>query len=291
MQSQLARLINVEYPDREELILPTRLGNVIRSFETYTTRQYGMPAIALWPRLQTVIDGNLAAALDGTKTTFDFMIHTAFLSSVLAALTAFAGLFWQTSGVGDLWQPWLAWTIIFVVVSYLFYEASIPRAVEWGTQVKTAFDLYRFSLLAKLGYELRPSDLTDERRIWTVLNYKFAFPDERTYPDLPYKMPSSYLRVEPVSTVVASERSVSLQADGTVDITLVISNHDPTASDAVRVIVREEIPPGKTYVSHNVNLNGAATVLSLDPLEIDIGPLRYNDSRTILYRIKKAQAS
>jgi hypothetical protein len=40
-QGQLARLINVAYPNQEDLVLPTRLGNVIRSFETYTTRQYG----------------------------------------------------------------------------------------------------------------------------------------------------------------------------------------------------------------------------------------------------------
>src|SRR5215831_839121 len=63
-QAKLAHVMNVRYPDGDDLVLPTRLGNVIRSFETYTSRQYGMPAIALWPRLLAVVDGNLALSLD-----------------------------------------------------------------------------------------------------------------------------------------------------------------------------------------------------------------------------------
>jgi hypothetical protein len=289
-QGQLGQFLNVAYPSQEDLVLPTRLGNVIRSFETYTTRQYGMPAIALWPRLQTVVDGNLATALDGTKTSFDFMIHTAFLSAVLTVLTASAGLLW-TPAPHDLRHPWLAWTIIFGIISYLFYLAAIPRAIEWGTQVKAAFDLYRFPLLTKLGYELKPADLTDERRIWTVINYKFVFPDDHSYPDLPYKMPPSYLLVDPPSTMVMSQRSVTVLNDGSIQITLVVSNHTATALAADRVIVREEIPSGKAYVRDSAKLDGVPpTLLSVDPLQIDLGRLPYDHTRTVVYCINRASA-
>jgi hypothetical protein len=289
-QSQVARIINGEYPEREDLVLPTRLGNVIRAFESYTTRQYRMPPYALWPRLQALVDGNLATALDGAKTAFDFMIHTAFLSAVLTVFTASAGLFWKTRALHDLRQPWLAWTIVFGVISYLFYLASIPRAVEWGTQVKSAFDLYRLKLLTQLGYELKPADLTEERRIWENLNYKFVFPDGGRYPALPYQLPPSYLIVDPPSTMVTSKRSVNLQENGIVQITLVVSNSDLSASDAKHVIVREEMPTGKTYLKGSAHLDGnpLTTFLSLDPLQIDLGGLPYNGSRTIVYCIAKA---
>jgi hypothetical protein len=287
-QAKLAHVMNVRYPDSDDLVLPTRLGNVIRSFETYTSRQYGMPAIALWPRLLAVVDGNLALSLDNVKTSFDFMIHSAFLSATLAILTAASGLFWKTRTWESLWDAWLAWTIVFGLISYLFYLVSIARAIEWGTQVKSAFDLHRLPLLAKLGYELKPADLADERRIWDILNYKFAFPDERSYPDLPYRIPSTYLIVEPASTVLKWMRSVTPLQDGSLQIKLVISNLDPTAWDADRVIAREEIPSGKAYVTDSAIVNGEpATLLSVDPLQIDVGVMPYNDSRTVVYRIAK----
>jgi hypothetical protein len=286
-EGQLARLMNNYYPDRIDLVLPTRLGNVIRAFETYTTRQYGMPAINLWPRLQAVVDGNLAQSIDGAKTSFDFMIHSAFLSGILAVFTAGSGLYWKTREFPDLWQPWLAWTILLGVISYVFYLASIPRAFEWGTQVKAAFDLFRFTLLLKLGYESKPTDPSDERRIWENLNYKFAFPDDRSYPDLPYKTPASYLIADPSSTVLKSIRTVTLLEDGSLQVRLVVTNLDPAAWDADQVIVREAIPAGKLYVRDSATVNGAPVQLSsIDPLEIDLGALPHCDSRTIVYRVK-----
>lgn len=290
-QSDLAQLLNRAYPNSEDLVLPTRLGNIIRAFETYTTRQYGMPAIALWPRLQPLIDGNLAQALDSVKTSFDFMIHSAFLSAILAVMTACAGLYWKTRTPHDLWQAWLAWTIVFGFFSYLFYLASLPRASEWGTQVKAGFDLYRSTLLSKLGYDLKPADLADERRIWDILNYKLAYPDERTYPDLPYKMPPSYLIVDPASTLLKSRRSVTVLADNSLQISVLVSNLDPAVWNADKIVLREEIPSGKMYVRDSALVNGApAKLLAIDPLQIDLGPLPYYDSRTVVYRIDKAPA-
>jgi hypothetical protein len=287
-QAQLARLINIGHPDREDLVLPTRLGNVIRSFETYTSRQYGMPAIALWPRLLAVVDGNLASSLDTVKTSFDFMIHSTFLSAALAILTAAAGLFWKTRAIGDLWDAWVGWTLFFGLISYLLYSVSIYRAIEWGTQVKSAFDLYRLPLLSKLGYELKPADLSEERRIWEILNYKFAYPDERTYPDLPYRIPSTFLIVDPPSTVVRWTRSVTPEEDGSLQISIIVSNADPTAWDADRVILREEIPAGKAYCRGSAMVNGEpAALLSVNPLQIDVGAVPYHDSRLVVYRITK----
>lgn len=290
-QGRLAVLINSDYPESADLVLPTRLGNVIRSFERYPKRQYAINAIALWPRLQAVVDIKLAQSLDSVKTSFDFMLHSAFLSGILALLTSAFGLYWKTRALHDLWQSWLAWTLAFGSVSYLFYLASIRRAVEWGQQVKAVFDLHRLDLIEKLGYESKPTDARDERRIWENLNYKFAFPDERVYPDLPYKQPPSYLIIDPPATIVTSKRTVTPVAGGDIEIKIEVSNLDPTAWGADRVIIHEDVPP-KLCVPDSVRVNNEpASLLSIAPLEIDLGALPFGKSRIITYRIKGGAAS
>src|ERR1035438_1488835 len=82
-RTAMARLLNDEYPNKSTLVLPTRLGNVIRAFETYTDRQYGTGSIAIWPRLQGVLDPSFALALDAAQTPFNFMINSSFLALVL----------------------------------------------------------------------------------------------------------------------------------------------------------------------------------------------------------------
>jgi hypothetical protein len=286
-QRELDRLVNFSYPDRNESVLPTGLGNVIRAFETYPRRQYGASAIALWPRLAGVLDGAVAQSLDSAKTAFDFMIHSAFLSGVLMALELAAGLYWKTPLVYGLSEAWIGWTVIFGVLSFLFYLAAMNRAQEWGTQVVSAFDLYRHTLLKKLGYELSLSGVTDERRVWDILSYKFAFPDDKSYPDLPYKLPATYLVVEPVSTKVEFVRSMRLSEGGSIHVRVIVRNTDPTASPADNVVLREEIPAGKSYVRDTATVDGnAAILLGIDPLQIHIGPVEYDEERAVEFTMK-----
>lgn len=299
--SELMRLINSSYPDRLRSVLPTKLGNVIRGFEVYSRRQYGVQAINLWPRLVAVVEGNLKDSLQSAKTYFDFMIHCAFLSAILGGVVFAVGLYWHSSGLFEngfskaglaiIW-PWLTWFIFFITISHLFYLASISRASEWGTQVKAAFDLYRNVLLEKLGYEHKPTTAEEERKIWEDINYKFAFPDDDTYLDLPYKSPSSYLIVEPTGTLLEAKREVKLVDDGSTivqSVTVEVSNKDPAAISARRVILREVIPTGYAYLADSTFVEGERVILlSVDPLEIDLGPLPYNQSRKVCYCIVKA---
>lgn len=290
VKTQLARLLNNRYPNRSTLVLPTRLGNVIRAFETYTDRQYGAGTIALWPRLQGVLDGSFAQALDAAQTAFSFMINSAFLTLVLAMLSTAFGTIWHPPEAGAHYQAWMGLTVLFLTLSYLSYLGAINRAGEWGTQVKSAFDLYRLTLLDRLGYKIKPADLTDERRMWRVINYKFAFPDERTYPDLPYQAPSTMLTVEPVDTIVTFRRTLRQLDDGSQEVRVSITNTDPTRAAASNVTLQDEIPTGKAYVEGSARTNGApATLLAFSPLKVEIGPLPYYETRTVVY-VMKTQA-
>jgi hypothetical protein len=286
-QRALAFTMNEQYPPFEDLVLPTRLGNVIRAFEMYSRRRYGASAIALWPRLQGVIDTAYAQGLDAAKTSFDFMLHSAFLSALLGVLLSAAGLWWYNPLIHGFGQRWIGWMIFFVGLSYLLYLAAINRASEWGSQVEAAFDLYRGKLLTQLGYDLKVADLDEERRVWEVLNYQFAYPDDRTYPNVPYRAPDTYLIVYPVATIVTFTRTVSVLEEGSVQVRLAIANTDPTRWDADRVVLRENVPSGFTLLRGSASVDGApANLLGTNPLQLDLGALPYYQTRVVVYILK-----
>jgi hypothetical protein len=281
-------LIDQEYPNRPDLVLPTRLGNVIRAFETYTERRYGASTIALWPRLQGVMDSSYATALDNTKTAFDFMLNCSFLSLVSMSLLAAAGLYWSYPKPPNLFQTWEIEVVVLAVLSYLLYLGAINRAREWGIGIKAAFDLYRLPLLAKLGYETKPSNLTEERRMWDIISYHFAFPSDENYPEFPYRLTTTSLSVQPSSALLEFERIVTTPAADTIEIKITVSNHDPAATNADAVSIREEIAANWEYVKGSATVGGAPAVLEdVGPLVIRLGEIAYLHSQVAVYQLKK----
>lgn len=290
-QRELARMANDQYPSGGAFVLPTRLGNVIRSFETYPLHQYGLPLIAVWPRLQAVIPTTYAQALDGAQTSFNFMLNCSFLSGMLAVLLTICGLRWRHPWQAGVDHTWIAWLIVVIVLSRLFYNAAIGQAAEWGTQVKTAFDLYRGSLLTQLGYELKPETPAEERRIWEAINYKLAFPDDRTWPELPYKRQPTSLLVEPSSTLVQFSRTVTLVAPDRLRVKLTVVNTDPAAYDATEVILRDDVLAGQTYITNSATVDGIARQpTDLSPLRISLGKLDAGRQCVLSYELEVPKA-
>lgn len=54
-RNNLMRRLGEEFPDKEEYLLPTPFGNVLRSFEIYPRYMYGFESIDGWGRLLAVI--------------------------------------------------------------------------------------------------------------------------------------------------------------------------------------------------------------------------------------------
>jgi len=288
-EQAVARLLNDEYPSDRGLVLPTRLGNVVRSFETYPLHRYGMPAIAVWPRLQGVIPATYAQGLDGAQTSFNFMLNCSFLSMVLALLLAFCGLRWANPFHAGSDHVWTGWCVVFAFLWWLFYCGAINRAGEWGTQVKAAFDLYRGLLLTQLGYDLKPETPDEERRIWAAINYKLAFPDDLAYPELPYKKLATTLLVQPPYVAIDCKRTVSMSGADALRVKVAIANNSPGAYDADDVILREELTSGQTYITDSCEVDGVSRrPMELSPLRIDIGGLEAGETRTVTYKVKIA---
>lgn len=184
--NELSLYLASSFPGKD-VVLPTRLGNVIRCFEEYPRGQYGMSAIPLWPRLVAKIEKEYAAVTDETKTSFDFFLNCSFLASILAALAALAGVkAGIDAGRAMAAAGWILPSLVFLLLAYGSYVASVNAAAAWGVQVKGAFDLFRLPLLKQLGYEYTFKSLEEEREVWRKVTRQLVFGDPAGGQTLPY---------------------------------------------------------------------------------------------------------
>ena len=181
-----SRVIAAEYPG-EALVLPTRLGNVIRNAEEYPREQYGISAIPLWPRLVPLIGKEYGAALDEAKSSFDFFVNASTLAAVLAGfvavLSVHTGLLFQDARLA---AACLALGLAAGALAHAAYIAAAGAAAAWGVQIKGAFDLYRGLLLKQLGYERTFTSREEERKVWRAVSRQIVFGDPLDATPLPY---------------------------------------------------------------------------------------------------------
>jgi hypothetical protein len=140
------------YPS-DHRILPTQLGNALRSFEDSAGRQYGLNAIRISPHLHLIAPDWHRNYLMDAREAMDSTIRICTVGLVATALT-----------VGVLYSQgvWLLWALVPYAVSYLAYRGAVSAAQAYGGVVETAIDLNRFRLYTELGLDL-PRDTVEER--------------------------------------------------------------------------------------------------------------------------------
>jgi hypothetical protein len=286
-----SRSLLKEFPGSEALVLPTRLGNVIRSFEYYPDREYGMDAVTLWPRLIAKIDKEYAALVDDAKTSFDFMLNGSALSAALALLVLLAGLLYGAPLASRAALiSWLAEILIFTVLSFILYFQSISRAANWGEMVKGAFDLYRNDLLKLLGFEQKLKTKVAERALWEKVSVQMIYGDSPGGPRTDYAdqepEPAIYARGEPADVQLEVSRGIDYQlADILVEVALEIKNVDKDRRTARRVVLTETLPADLEYVWNSARLNGRRLreVAGANPYRFNVGDMRPGDELLLTY--------
>ena len=156
----LMRKVAEEYPDREEFLLPTHFGNVIRSFEIYPRVMYGLEAIDGWVRLLAIVPKEYMELIDGAKSRVNFWVNLTF--TLFALLIQYELLAYFSPTVTRAAGLVIG---IFILASVTAIRRATQAALEWGDFMKSAFDLYRFDLLEALAIE-PPRNRKDERNIW-----------------------------------------------------------------------------------------------------------------------------
>ena len=289
LQTALARYINGELPDREDLVLPTRFGNVIRCFERYPDVAYGMDAIILWPRLVAKIDAGFASTIDEAKTSVDFMVNSSFLCILSGLSVLLIGVFTRTPFSAESVFHWGWRSLLFLLLGIVFYAFAIGRAKAWGEQVKSAFDLYRFDLLKSLGYQQQPTTYFEEKALWDPICTQLLYADLREKP-VAYKAGATRVSASPAGVKLAVSRSVVPSAlAGALAVEVTIENKDSKATDSV--VLFESVPDGYRFMSESAGASaGNVTVTSIAPLEMKIGTLAGGGRTTVSYTIKPAAA-
>ena len=72
-------------------------------------------------------------------------------------------------GHGTLAIVYLVLIAISLGIARFFYEASLFNVSQFGSMIRSSYDLYRFNLLDALHIKL-PKTLTEERELWLKLS-------------------------------------------------------------------------------------------------------------------------
>jgi hypothetical protein len=175
-RNRLLRQLSEDFPDKEEFILSTAFGNVLRAFEVYPRVMYGLDAIDAWERLLAVIPKDYSDRIEGAKAHVDFWIN---LGLVLMLLQAeYIALIFIT------WTPFQEWVVLLLLAAgtIALLRATIS-AKEWGQLVKSAFDVYRFDLLETLGVNM-PRNREEEKLLWQQYSQAIIYRSTKSLPNL-----------------------------------------------------------------------------------------------------------
>jgi hypothetical protein len=165
------------YPRTPDLVMPTRLGNVLRRHETDAGAEYGL--IGFTGHLAQVAPPEQVAYLNDQRTAVDLAVR--------CCLVALLG---TSAAVLFLWQHgmWLLVALVPYLLAYLSYRGSIVASRHYGRALATLVDLNRFALYERLRLEL-PTDTQQERELTERLSRLALLHSEDE--NVPYAIQSS----------------------------------------------------------------------------------------------------
>lgn len=134
-------------PERDDLRMPTRLGDALRTAERRPIERYGLDAVVCWPALWLVLPAETRTELTQARTALDAAVRG-----------------WLWGALFLVWTPVSWWAaLIGVVVPLLTYPFGVlPRGMAFGELVITCYDVHRMALYDALHLP-RPESPTIER--------------------------------------------------------------------------------------------------------------------------------
>lgn len=143
------------YPDDPTLIMPTRLGNVLRRYEILVGRQYDLKVLVVLPHVALVAEDQDVRYLDDQRAQLDLTVRLSFTALVACVISV---LFLWHDG------PWLFVALAPLCFAYLAYRGAVITAHEFGMSMTTLIDLNRFALYERFHLPL-PDDIEEERNV------------------------------------------------------------------------------------------------------------------------------
>jgi hypothetical protein len=142
------------YPPDLERVLPTRLGNVLRSDEDRSGRAYGLSVIETFPRIALIAPpGQLEYAQD-QRLQMELAVRVAFLG-LLAAVVTVCFMWWHGA--------WILLSLVPYGIAYLSYRGAVVLAGIYGSAVAAVVELNRFALYEQFHLP-HPESTIEERK-------------------------------------------------------------------------------------------------------------------------------
>lgn len=177
------RLFPLDEKGDPTAVRPTLMGNILEGYETYPDRRYGMDSVFYWYRLYPSLPEtftNHADMASASADTLMFASTSALLSGLAYAILGGLGLLYDAlpsltflSFTTSLPSSGVIFplAILYLVLFYLFYRASIPLHRTNGEFYKAAFDLYRNNI--KGMTEISEEEKEKWHKTWTYLQYMY----------------------------------------------------------------------------------------------------------------------
>ncbi|HEV8558374.1 MAG TPA: hypothetical protein VGR06_18540 [Actinophytocola sp.] len=156
------------YPVEQRDFLPTRLGNVLRRYETTVGKPYGLDPLLSIPRLAMVVGQRELGYVRDQRVQLELAIRTALLAG--AAVVATVVLLWRQG-------LWMLLAAVPYGVAFLAYRGAVAIAHEYGTSLAVLTEFGRFDLYRRLHLP-HPPDTSAEREVNEKLMRMFDFADE-----------------------------------------------------------------------------------------------------------------
>jgi hypothetical protein len=159
---------------------PSRIGNVIASYEQYPLLRYGMDDVFYWPRLWLLVDKDSRSEIDNPWAAADSILYSSCgVAAVGIVYLSLAAVSFGATAVGlvspianiTLGMATLAGGLVLLTAFLVGIQFAVPSLVSNGESYKSVFDLYR----SKLNIEPATKG---ERGRWTRLSQQLQYGDD-----------------------------------------------------------------------------------------------------------------
>jgi hypothetical protein len=160
------RTFPIDESGNYKVIYPSRLGNLIMSYENYPDSRYGMDGIFYWNRIWLKLDKDTREYLDSSQAMADSTLYvsfTLFINGLIWIGYALASVFGVLPtkyfpSMPALWSLSCIWFLF----AYGIYRLSLHTHGQFGELIKSMFDNYK----SKVDQDI--SEVLDE--IMTVVD-------------------------------------------------------------------------------------------------------------------------
>jgi hypothetical protein len=139
-------------PDDEQDLLPTALGNTLRTGEIRAGERYGLELQFAFPRISLLLSSPSLTELSDRRNQLDAAARSC-IAAGLATAVSVALLLWH--------GPWLFLALVTYLLCWACYRAAVAAAREFCISLASAIDLHHLQLFDELQLK-RPTNLAEE---------------------------------------------------------------------------------------------------------------------------------